>query len=126
MKKKGKSTGKFKSSSFGKTVIEMSINIPSALLISFFIQMYIFEGSNIHLPQITAGVICFWQIWSILENVSSGDRNATWARVLQKVMIDKAERHFDIDLHELQDENSEDSDNNENDKSDKNNKPIDG
>lgn len=120
MKRKGRSTGKFKSSAFGKTVIEMSINIPSALLIAFFIQMYIFEESNIHLPQITAGVICFWQIWSILENISSGDRNATWAKILQKVMIDKAERHLDIDLHELKEEN------NKNTKSNKNKKPIDG
>ena len=76
LKQQGKSSGKFRSDKFGKAVIEMSIVIPVALLISFFVQLYIFEGSNFHLPQITAGVICFWQIWSILENMSSGGRDA--------------------------------------------------
>lgn len=98
LRQQGKSSGKFRSDKFGRAVIEMSIVIPVALLIAHFVQLYIFEGSNFHLPQITAGVICFWQVWSILENISSGDRDATWARVLQKVMIDKAERHLDIDL----------------------------
>ena len=104
LKAQGKSSGKFRSDKFGKAVIEMAITIPTALLIAHFVQLYIFEGSNIHLPQITAGVICFWQIWSILENLSSGRPDKAWAKILQKVMIDKAERHFDIDLSELKHE----------------------
>lgn len=104
LKAQGKSSGKFRSDKFGKAVIEMSIVIPVALLISFFVQLYIFEGSNFHLPQITAGVICFWQIWSILENMSSGGRDAVWAKALQKIMIDKAERHLDINLTEFKHE----------------------
>lgn len=98
LRQQGKSSGKFRSDKFGRAVVEMSIIIPTALLVAHFVQLYIFEGSNFHLPQITAGVICFWQIWSILENISSGNREAAWAKILQKVMIDKAERHLDIDL----------------------------
>ena len=30
--------------------------------------------------------------------MSSGGREAVWAKALQKIMIDKAERHLDIDL----------------------------
>ena len=101
LRAQGKSSGKFRSDKFGRAVIEMSIVIPVALLIAHFVQLYIFEGSNFHLPQITAGVICFWQIWSILENMSSGGREAVWAKALQKIMIDKAERHLDIDLTEF-------------------------
>ncbi len=101
LKKQGKSSGKFRSDKFGRAVIEMAIIIPTALLVAHFVQLYIFEGSNVHLPQITAGVICFWQIWSILENISSGNRDAAWAKILQKVMIDKAERHLDINLDDM-------------------------
>lgn len=104
LRAQGRSSGKFRSDKFGKAVIEMAIMIPIALLISFFVQLYIFEGSNFHLPQITAGVICFWQLWSILENMSSGGREAVWAKALQKIMIDKAERHLDIDLTEFKNE----------------------
>jgi hypothetical protein len=107
LRAQGKSSGKFRSDKFGRAVIEMSIVIPVALLIAHFVQLYIFEGSNFHLPQITAGVICFWQIWSILENMSSGGREAVWAKALQKIMIDKAERHLDIDLTEFKQNNDE-------------------
>ena len=109
LKAQGKSSGKFRSDKFGKAVIEMAIMIPIALLISFFVQLYIFEGSNFHLPQITAGVICFWQLWSILENMSSGGRDALWSKALQKIMIDKAERHLDIDLTDLKQNTNEKS-----------------
>lgn len=101
LKRQGRSRGKFRSDKFGVAVLEMAITIPTALLVAHFVQLYIFEGSNVHLPQIVAGVIGFWQIWSILENVSSGNRGAAWAKVLQKVMIDKAERHLDVDLSDM-------------------------
>lgn len=107
LRAQGKSSGKFRSDKFGRAVIEMAIIIPTALLIAHFVQLYIFEGSNFHLPQITAGVICFWQIWSILENMSSGGREAVWAKALQKIMIDKAERHLDIDLTEFKQNTNE-------------------
>lgn len=54
----------------------------------------------IDLTKIAAGAICFWQLWSILENESSCN-GAKWAKVMQKILVDKTERHFDIDLSEL-------------------------
>jgi len=36
----------------------------------------------------------------MLENESSCN-DARWADVAQRIMVDKTERHFDIDLHEL-------------------------
>ena len=110
MKKRGyASTGKFRSDKFGWAVVKMSIVIPTALLVAYFTQMLIFEGANLHLIQVVAGVICFWQIWSILENVSSCNEGALWARILQRVMIDKAERHLDISLDELKNGEKEDN-----------------
>jgi hypothetical protein len=56
--------------------------------------------SDLYLANWTAIVVCFIQFWSILENESSCN-DKKWAVVLQKIMVDKAERHFDIDLSDL-------------------------
>ena len=98
-----KSCGKFKSKKMAKTVIELILVIPAGLMLAYFTQQYLFEGLNIRLPQIFAGIVIFWQVWSILENESSCN-DAKWATVLQKIMIDKTERHFDLDLSELKKE----------------------
>jgi undecaprenyl pyrophosphate phosphatase UppP len=98
--KKG-SCGKFKSHKMAKAVIELIIVIPFGLLLAYFTQIYLFEGINIRLPQIFAGVVIFWQLWSILENESSCN-DAKWAKVLQKILVDKTARHFDVDLSELE------------------------
>jgi hypothetical protein len=103
--KKG-SCGKFKSDKMGKSVLVMILFIPAGLLLAYFVQFYIFSGTDIRLPQIFSGIVIFWQLWSILENESSCS-DARWAKVLQKIMIDKTERHFDVDLSELKDKENE-------------------
>ena len=58
---------------------------------------------SIPLSYIVTGVICFEQAWSIFENESScrsDDESRIW-RLLQRIMIDKTERHFDVKLDEL-------------------------
>lgn len=95
----GANDGKFKSCYAGK-VFETLIKIYLLIVLSFLIETYIFEGLPIRLANIAAGAVCFWQVWSMLENESSCN-NARWAKVVQHVMVDKAERHFDIDLSEL-------------------------
>ena len=61
---------------------------------------YIIVGIPIKLTNIWAGVVCFWHIWSMFENVSSCS-DAKWAKIIQRIMVDKTERHFDIELPEL-------------------------
>lgn len=96
-------SGKFKSSKMAKTVLELIVVIPTGLLLAFFTQKYLF-GIDVKLPQIFAGIVIFWQIWSILENESSCS-DKKWAKILQNIMIDKTERHFDIDLCDLKNTN---------------------
>ena len=55
---------------------------------------------DLYLANWTAIVICSIQLWSILENESSCN-DSKWAGVLQKFLVDKAERHWDIDLSGL-------------------------
>lgn len=92
---------KFKSHHFG-TVVLTILKAWAAIIMSFLIQRYITGEMPIDLTKVAAGAICFWQLWSILENESSCN-GAKWAAILQKILVDKTSRHFDIDLNKLKD-----------------------
>lgn len=94
------SDGKFKSIYFGRVFMTL-IKIYVLIILAFLIETYIFEGLQIKLTNISAGAVCFWQLWSMLENESSCS-DERWAKVLQKVLVDKTARHFDVDLSELE------------------------
>ncbi|MDR0872250.1 MAG: hypothetical protein LBN27_02125 [Prevotellaceae bacterium] len=103
------SCGKFKSFKFARIFINL-INIYLVIVLSFMIEKYIFEGLEIRLVNIVSGAVCFWQLWSILENESSCN-NAKWAQIAQKIMIDKTERHFDVDLSDLKEKEEKNAEN---------------
>lgn len=90
---------KFKSHHFGAVILTI-IKAWALIIMSYLIQRYIIYGMPIDLTKVAAGAICFWQLWSILENESSCN-GAKWAIILQKILVDKTSRHFDIDLNEL-------------------------
>lgn len=94
---------KFASSHFGKVLITL-LKSYFLVIAAYLIQSYITNGLPIDLTNIAAGAICFWQSWSILENESSCN-GSKWARTLQKILVDKTERHFDVDLSELDSKN---------------------
>jgi len=52
---------------------------------------------DLHLAQYVSAVYCLIQVTSMLENQSSCN-DATWAKILQKVLADKTKRHLKIDL----------------------------
>lgn len=58
---------------------------------------------KVPLSYIVTGVICFEQAWSILENESScrAENESMFWKMLQKIMVDKTERHFDVNLDDL-------------------------
>lgn len=76
------------------------VKVYAVTVLAYMIDTIIFPDMTMLLPNIVAGTVCFWQIWSMLENESSCN-DARWAEVAQRIMVDKTERHFDIDLHEL-------------------------
>lgn len=90
---------KFKSHHFGSVLMTI-LKSWGLILMSFFIQRYITDAVPVDLTKVAAGGICFWQLWSILENESSCN-DAKWAKIAQKILVDKTSRHFDIDLSEL-------------------------
>lgn len=49
---------------------------------------------ELNLQSYLAVAFCAWEFWSILENFSSENENG-WAKFCQKIMINKAKRHFE-------------------------------
>ncbi|HOT60265.1 MAG TPA: hypothetical protein PLJ83_11450 [Spirochaetales bacterium] len=100
-----KENAKFKSFSFAKVI---RLTIPKRLILiilAYLVEHWVFVYMDVPLSYIVAGIICFEQAWSILENESScrGEKEGMFWRLLQKIMIDKTERHFDVNLDELKD-----------------------
>lgn len=94
-----KETGKFNSFHFGRTLWTL-LCVYALLVFAFFLEQYITSSLPFDALKVAAGAVIFWQGWSILENCSSCN-GAKWAKILQKIMVDKTERHLDIDLSEL-------------------------
>lgn len=94
---------KFSSYAFGKLVRS---TIPSRLvliILAFLVEKWVFTFVSVPLSYIVTGIICFEQAWSIMENESScrDEAESMFWKLLQKVMIDKTARHFDVNLDDL-------------------------
>lgn len=93
-----KASGKPSSSKLGHTVGTLG-KIYFVLLCAHLVQEYIVSGSGFeqyNVLKFAAGVICFQQLLSILENESSCT-DSSWARKLRRYLVDKTRRHFDIE-----------------------------
>lgn len=101
VKKNGGGKGKIESRK-GLIIIDKLCVIYLLIIFGYLIDTYIATMFNLYLPNIIAGIFCFWNFWSILENESSL-KDARWAKIMQSILVDKAERHFDIDLKDLKD-----------------------
>lgn len=98
---------KFQSHHFGHVLLTL-LKSYALIIMAYLISRHITDGIPIDLTKVAAGAICFWQIWSILENESSCN-SARWAKVAQKILVDKTSRHFDIDLGDLNTDNQNDT-----------------
>lgn len=95
----GLSDGKFKSNAALKAIRKIR-DYCLVIILAFLIEDKIVVMFNFYLPYVAAGIFVFVEFWSILENKSSCN-GGKWAQVLQKVMVDKTARHFNIDREEL-------------------------
>lgn len=109
--KTSREKAKFTSFAFGKVVKK---TIPTRLwliVLTWVAQHWVFTAfTDAPMVYIITGVICGEQFLSILENESScrdnADESRLW-RLLRNVLVDKTERHFDIDLGELKNKDKE-------------------
>ena len=95
--------GRFLSSHFGRVIVTL-IKAYALIIFSYFVTLHITDGI-VDLAKVSAGAICFWQLLSILENESSCSE-AKWAKLARHLLIDKTERHFDLDLSKLKEDGS--------------------
>lgn len=98
----GKATAKVRSDKLSKA-FKTGVLAMIAVVLAFVIEKFILVmHSDLYLANYTALVFCGIQFWSITENESSCN-GSKWAAIAQKFMVDKTERHLDIDLSILKD-----------------------
>ena len=87
-----------------------------AIFLATMVDTVILDFQNpLHLANYLAAIYCGVQLVSILENESTCN-GAPWARVMQKIVADKTERHFNVKLTDLMKEEEEGSASNKDDK----------
>jgi hypothetical protein len=77
----------------------------SIIMLMYAAQRWVFVDVYVPLSYIATGVICAVQLLSIAENKSScrtpQDKGWNYWKIMAKVLVDKTERHFDVDLGDL-------------------------
>lgn len=109
--KRQKSTGtdkeKFKSSYARRMFYTLCI-VYACTVLGWLIDTYMYPFVDLYLANFISGGFCLVQLLSIFENESSCN-DARWAKVLQKVLVNKAARHLDVDKEDLNFNNKNDN-----------------
>ena len=107
VRKKGMSSGKFKSEHAKRIVVTMQ-GLLIVILASYAVEHYVLNMlGTLYIANWATAVFCVVHGVSILENISS-EQEGWWAIALQKVLINKASRHYDIDPEILEPKNKND------------------
>ena len=96
---------KFTSFAFGKVVKQTIPRHLMLIILAFLEEHWVFIHVTIPLSYVVTGAICFEQFWSILENESScrTESESRFWKLMQQIMVDKTERHLDVNLDKLKD-----------------------
>lgn len=96
---------KFTSFAFGKVVKQTVPKRLMLIILAFLEEHWVFIHVTIPLSYVVTGAICFEQFWSILENESScrTESESRFWKLMQQIMVDKTERHLDVNLDKLKD-----------------------
>lgn len=107
--RKKRHEAKFTSFAFGKVVKQTIPKRLMLILLAYLVEHWVFVHVQIPLSYIVTGIICFEQAWSVMENESScrSEEDSKFWKLLQKIMIDKTARHFDVNLDDLEEEKAE-------------------
>ena len=96
---------KFTSFAFGKVVKQTIPKRLMLIILAFLEEHWVFIHVTIPLSYVVTGAICFEQFWSILQNESScrTESESRFWKLMQQIMVDKTERHLDVNLDKLKD-----------------------
>lgn len=94
---------KFVSFRFSKVIKETIPKRLALILLAYLVERWVCVHVSIPLSFIVTGAICFEQAWSLLENEAScrPDSDSRLYRFLQRIMVDKTSRHFDVDTTDI-------------------------
>ena len=101
-----RNTPKFNSRHFGE-VLRTLMSVYALLVFAHFLHTYVTDALPFNALKLAAGLVIGREVWSCLENTSSCN-GKKWTKLLQEIMVDKTQRHFDIDLSALKDTKEED------------------
>jgi len=93
-----RSEGKFKSE-YKYRVLTTMIVVFVAIIIAHYVDTLVFDGGN-QAQCWVLGFFLFYEGWSILENWSSENNNKL-AKVMQRIMVNKAERHINVPISDI-------------------------
>jgi hypothetical protein len=93
-----KADGLFKSEYKYRIVFTLII-VFIAIILGAYVDMLIVKNGDIAVRFVMA-VFLFYELWSCLENWSS-ENDAPIARALQRIMVNKAERHLNVPLKDI-------------------------
>lgn len=94
-----RASGKLRSEKMRHVFVTL-IEVYAVVLLVYFAQVHIADDLPVNITKVVAGAVCGWQFWSYLENTASCN-GAKWAKTARNVLIDKTERHFDINISDL-------------------------
>jgi hypothetical protein len=97
---KCKMDGKLRSKKMAKMVQDFSVLVMAIFLAVIIDKDLLAHMGELHLANYLSVIYCSVQFVSILENESTC-KGAAWAKVVQKIVADKTERHFNIKIKEL-------------------------
>lgn len=101
-------TGKFRSE-YALRMLKTFLEMYGVILLVHFVEVYVLPMHQWHMANYVAAFLCGVELWSVLENRST-ENPKSWARLLQRFMVSKAERHFDIKLDRTSNEKEENED----------------
>lgn len=104
-KTKKKGDGLFSSKKMNKMFLSLFC-FGSLLMLFFLIDRFVLMSDGLLSTRFLCGAFVFQQIWSCLENESSSN-DSKWAKVVQRIMVDKTERHLDIELPEYKEKDND-------------------
>lgn len=87
-------------SSYARRMFYTLCIVYSCTVLGWLIDTYMYPFIDLYLANFISGGFCLVQLLSIFENESSCN-NARWAKVLQKVLVNKAARHLDLNEADL-------------------------
>jgi predicted PurR-regulated permease PerM len=104
-----KSDGKFKSEYKYRVMLTLGV-VFVVLLLAAYVDLLVRQEFDQLAVRATMCAFLFYEVWSCLENWSS-ENDAPIARALQRIMVNKAERHFNVKLSDIlmKEDNNNDS-----------------